>query len=529
MIKFSEMLDALSYTGSTLAKRRIMAEYFKTTSDPERGWALSSLAGTLTFPVAKPSVIRELVMTKVDPVLLALSRDYVGDMAETISLMWPTEAENATPPELPEVINILQNEKRAELQTYIARWLDNLTSTGRWALLKLITGNIRIGVSARLAKTALADAFGKEVDEIEQLWYSVEPPYTDLFAWLEGKTEKPETKRRAIFMPMMLAHPIETAELEALDLNQYQIELKWDGIRMQLIKSHEIVAIYSRTGDEITGTFPDIVEAISKINEEEFVLDGELLALENGVVAPFNSLQQRLNRKKVTDNIISAYPAHLRLYDIMVDNSEDIRHLPLFKRREHLETWHERHNSNKIDLSEVLKITEHEHLAKIRSDARVDPKNGIEGLMIKNKTSPYIAGRPRGHWFKWKRETITLDCVLMYAQRGSGKRSSFYSDYTFGVWNEENKLVPVGKSYSGFTDEELKQLDKWIRGNTVSRFGPVREVKPELVLEIEFDCIHASNRHKSGVAMRFPRVHRIRWDKPANEADNIENTRKLIT
>lgn len=505
-----------------------MAEFFRHRPDPERGWALAALTGSLSFPVAKPALVRELVTDRVDPVLLALSRDYVGDMAETVSLVWPARRVNEAPPSLAEVVDTLGLANRETLRARLVSWLDAMDSNGRWALLKLITGNIRIGVSARLAKIALADAFAKDVNDIEQLWYGVQPPYVNLFAWLEGRAEMPVVAKRAGFMPMMLAHPIEDEELQKLDLSEYQIELKWDGIRTQLIRCGDIVGLYTRTGDDISHTFPDIIHAAKEISEEEFALDGELLTFTGGEVAPFNDLQQRLNRKKVSPTMLSDYPAYLRLYDILIDNGEDIRMLPLEERRRRLEAWHRRHGSGRIDLSSIIVETDYPTLQQIRHDARHQPQNGVEGLMIKRKNSPYIAGRPRGHWFKWKRQTLVLDCVLLYAQRGSGKRSSFYSDYTFGVWDQD-RLLPIGKAYSGFTDQELNKLDRWIRANTTQRFGPVREVNPSLVLEIEFDSIHSSGRHKSGLAMRFPRVHRIRWDKPATEADTLAVAQKMVS
>ncbi len=528
MQSFAKLLDTMSTSGSTLAKRRLMADYFKTTSDPERGWALAALAGTLSFPTAKPNVIRELVATRIDPVLYALSRDYVGDMAETVALIWPDGQRGDETLSLSEIVDALSQSDRKVLQGLLGQWLDQLDRVGRWALLKLITGNIRIGVSARLAKTALADGFDKELDQIEQLWHHLTPPYESLFAWLEGKTDKPVIGSHAAFLPMMLSHPIEDDELAAIDLDEFQVEPKWDGVRVQLVRSGEKIAIYSRTGDDISHTFPDVVSAALAIDQHEFVLDGELLTKEAGEIAPFNALQQRLNRKKVTQEMLSNFPAHVRLYDILIDNGEDIRACSLQERRKRLENWSARHPSPRMDLSPVLHLKNKEELRAFRDGARANPQSGVEGVMLKRLDSPYIAGRPRGYWFKWKRNTLTLDCVLLYAQRGSGKRSSFYSDYTFGVWHEDN-LVPIGKSYSGFTDEELLRLDKWIRANTINRFGPVREVKHELVLEIEFDSIHASNRHKSGLAMRFPRVQRIRWDKPASEADTLETARKLAS
>ena len=526
MQAFAKLLDTMSTSGSTLAKRRLMAEYFKATPDPERGWALAALAGTLSFPTAKPNVIRELVASRIDPVLYALSRDYVGDMAETVALSWPDDQRSDEALSLSTIIDALSQNDRKTLQQHLGHWLDTLDPVGRWALLKLITGNIRIGVSARLAKTALADGFGKELDYIEQLWHGLSPPYESLFAWLEGNAEKPVLGSCASFMPMMLSHPIEDSELAALDLNEFQVEPKWDGVRVQLARSGEEIALYSRTGDDISHTFPDMVDAALAIDEQEFVLDGELLTKDQDEIAPFTALQQRLNRKKVTPAMLSKFPAHIRLYDILIDNGEDIRAYSLQERRNRLEAWYARHPLRCMDLSPVLQLENKEALQAFRDGARANPQSGVEGVMLKRLDSPYIAGRPRGYWFKWKRNTLTLDCVLLYAQRGSGKRSSFYSDYTFGVWHDD-KLVPIGKAYSGFTDEELHKLDKWIRANTSNRFGPVREVKHDLVLEIEFDSIHASNRHKSGLAMRFPRVQRIRWDKPAIEADTLENAQNL--
>lgn len=527
MLAFSQLLDRLSYTGSTLDKRRLMAQYFKATPDPERGWALAALAGALDFPMAKPSLVRDLVHSRVDPMLFGLSRDYVGDMAETVALLWPGENAAERAPLLSEVMDTLALGNKTTLEARITHWLDTMDATGRWALLKLITGNIRIGVSARLAKLAVADAFNAEPDAIEQLWHNLQPPYLELFAWLEGKAERPAQPHTAYFMPMMLAHPLDLAEMETLPLDEFQVELKWDGIRVQIVKAGAQMALYSRTGDDISQTFPDVMQAVGSIDEAEFVLDGELLALQSGTVAPFQSLQQRLNRKSVSAALLSDTPAHVRLYDILIDDGEDVRALPLSERRKRLEAWHARRRSPRMDISGIIEA-DHALLHAIRHDARHQPQNGVEGLMLKRRDSPYIGGRPRGQWFKWKRDTLVLDCVLMYAQRGSGKRSSFYSDYTFGVW-DEGKLVPVGKAYSGFTDEELLKLDRWIRAHTLERFGPVRTLQPQMVLEIEFDSIHRSKRHKSGVAMRFPRVQRIRWDKPADEADTLDTTLRMVT
>ena len=524
MTPFAELLDRLSYLPGRNEKLRLIAEYFAETPDPDRGWALAALTGELDFKAAKPATIRELIAARTDPVLFRWSYDYVGDLAETVSLMWPAEAGANRAPELGEVVIQLQEAKRAEVPKLVEGWLDSLDANARWALLKLITGGLRIGVSSRLAKTALANFGGKEVSEIEELWHGLEEPYEDLFAWLEGRAGPPEIDESLTFRPLMLATPLENAERESLDVSAYQAEWKWDGIRVQLVARGGEARLFSRSGDDIGRAFPDLLERI----DFDAVLDGELLVARNGAIAPFNDLQQRLNRKTVDAKTKEAYPAHLRAYDILFEGGEDLRGLTLEERRKRLERLLSEPRE-RIDLSELLPFETLDDLTALRESAR---ENSIEGLMLKRRDSTYVAGRPKGPWYKWKRDALTLDTVLMYAQRGHGKRSSFYSDYTFGAWRDgedgQPELVPVGKAYFGFTDAELKQLDKWVRDHTVDRFGPVRAVSAGLVLEVAFDAVQTSKRHKSGLAMRFPRIHRIRWDKPAAEADRVETLAAMV-
>jgi DNA ligase-1 len=530
MILFSRLIDALVFMPSRNGKLRLLAEYFATTQDPDRGWALAALTGTLDLPTAKPAMIRELVSTRIDADLLGWSYDYVGDLAETVALIWPPKPTNRVPPILSEVIADIAAAKRGDTPALVEAWLDACNADQRFALIKLITGGLRIGVSARLAKTALAEWAGKEVNDIEEVWHGLEPPYADLFEWLEGKGDRPDPDHHAAFRPLMLANPLEASDIEALNAPDYRAEWKWDGIRVQLVgKARDLGTherrIYSRSGDEVTGVFPEIVAAMNF----DAVLDGEMLVVRDGEVMPFNELQQRLNRKIVTAKMLEQYPAHVRLYDILAGDGEDLRHLGFDERRLRLEAWFARMHPDRMDLSPMVAFADWAELTRMRDASR---ENGIEGLMLKRGDSPYVPGRPKGPWFKWKRGALTLDCVMMYAQRGHGKRSSFYSDYTFGCWRPAAEggleLVPVGKAYSGFTDEELLRIDRWVRAHTTNKFGPVREVEPGLVMELAFDSVHRSTRHKSGVAMRFPRVHRIRWDKPAAEADHLETLEKLI-
>ena len=525
MIRFAHLLDSLLLTPARNAKLRLMEEYFRTVPDPDRGWALAALTGALSFPAVKPAQVRALAESRVDAELFRWSYDFVGDLAETVALIWPTADETATnhppPPSLSEIVGELQSATRAEAVEAVARWLDLLDATGRWALLKLVTGGMRVGVSARLAKTAVASLRPVEPDAVEEIWHGLEPPYSELFRWLEGKSDRPHPGEKAVFVPLMLANPIEPGEMEALDPTKYLAEWKWDGIRVQLAARGGQRRVFSRMGDDISGAFPEIAAALA----DGTVLDGELLVVRGGEVAPFNDLQQRLNRKTVTAKMLAQYPAFVRLYDALFLGGEDLRSLPLLERRARLEAWYAGASHTLFDLSPLILFASWSELEQLRADAR---SKGIEGLMLKRRDAPYVSGRPKGPWFKWKRDALTFDAVLMYAQRGHGKRSSFYSDYTFGAWRGE-ELVPVGKAYSGFTDEELVKLDRWVRNHTVERFGPVRSVEPGLVLEIAFDSVHESTRHKSGLAMRFPRVHRIRWDKPAKEADTVENLAKLKT
>jgi DNA ligase 1 len=521
MEAFAELLEALIFTPSRNGKLRLMTEFFAALPDPERGWGLAALTGELTFREAKSSQIRDLAMARVDPALFGWSYDFVGDLAETVSLIWPRRPGANRVPDLGEIVAGLATTTRATVGALLENWLDALDETGRWALLKLVTSGLRVGVSARLAKAALAEFGGVAIEEIEAVWHGLDPPYVGLFAWLERRGARPEIGERPSFHPMMLANPLEIDDLVALDPAAYRAEWKWDGIRVQLIGSGGERRLYSRSADDISAAFPDITTSIG----EDVVLDGELLVLRDGAVAPFNDLQQRLNRKLVTQAMLRDYPAWVRLYDILSQGREDLRGLPFDARRRRLEEWYQAAPRPRFDLSPLIEFASWNELEALREGARA---RGIEGLMLKRVDSPYVSGRPKGPWFKWKRGALTVDAVLMYAQRGHGKRSSFYSDYTFGAWRDD-ALVPVGKAYSGFTDEELVRLDKWVRHHTVNRYGPVCEVEPGLVLEIAFDSVHCSTRHKSGLAMRFPRVHRIRWDKPYREADTVAALEKLIT
>jgi len=637
MNRFAELLDRLAYEPGRNNKLRLITKYFREVEDPDRGYALAALTGALSFKHAKPGLIRDLIAARTDPVLFALSYDYVGDLSETVALMWPksvsdrgesllgrpspqpsptrgegaeqhsarparTTSSNAAPPTLSaplpprsggeglgvgglsardagsgfaeapptpdpsppramrvegggrivpghnnpppptltEVVTTLRTLGKTELPKQLTRWLDELDETGRWALLKLVTGAMRIGISARLAKTAAAELGGKDPHDIELMWPGLTPPYLELFAWLEGRSEKPVNLDPVPFRPVMLAHAIEDTDFAHLDAADFIAEWKWDGIRVQAVsgrdeRGHVIARLYSRTGEDITKSFPDLLPSLHLPG----AIDGELLVLRDGRVQSFNVLQQRLNRKVVSPKLIKDYPIHLRAYDLLGEGDIDLRALPFAERRKQLEAFVARLDDPRIDLSPTIPFDSWDALTSARRDpagaGAGEDAEAVEGVMLKRRDAPYLPGRPKGQWWKWKRDPHIIDAVLMYAQRGHGKRSSYYSDYTFGVWTsgeDGEQLVPVGKAYFGFTDEELLQIDRFVRRNTTEKFGPVRHVVHEpdqgLVLEVAFEGLARSPRHKSGVAMRFPRISRLRWDKPPREADRLETLERML-
>jgi DNA ligase-1 len=639
MNRFAELLDRLAYEPGRNNKLRLLTNYFRTVEDPDRGYALAAITGALSFKHAKAGLIRDLITERTDPTLFGLSYDYVGDLSETVALMWPkqmgdrsqafsddpppqpsptrgegahkspelsprmqatvydresssTPATNASvpsplvgegqgggyrghdthvdqrlhnnppPPTLTEVVTTLRTLGKTEIPKQLARWLDDLDETGRWALLKLVTGAMRIGISARLAKTAAAALGDKDAHDVELIWPGLAPPYLDLFAWLEGRGEKPVNLDPAPFRPVMLAHAIEDTDFANLNPADYIAEWKWDGIRVQAVsgrdaEGHITTRLYSRSGEDITKSFPDLLPSLhlqdsldSKLDDSRkplhtfrhqtsFAIDGELLVVREGRVQSFNVLQQRLNRKAVSPKLIKEYPIHLRAYDLLADDENDLRELPFAERRERLAAFVAKLADPRIDLSPTIAFDSWETLTEARRDPSSagagEDSEAVEGVMLKRRDALYLPGRPKGQWWKWKRDPHVIDAVLMYAQRGHGKRSSYYSDYTFGVWTgaqDDAQLVPVGKAYFGFTDEELLQIDRFVRRNTTEKFGPVREVVHEpdqgLVLEVAFEGLQRSTRHKSGVAMRFPRISRLRWDKPPREADRLETLERLL-
>jgi DNA ligase 1 len=518
MRAFATLLEQLAFTPQRNGKIAHLLRYFASTSDPERGYALAALTGNLDLRNVTASLLRGLVAERMDAELFALSYDFVGDLAETIALIWPpAEAEGSAA--LPDLIAELQQTSKMHLPALISSRLDMLSTSERYAYLKLATGGLRVGVSARLARLAVAEFGHLQVTEVEEIWHGLKPPYLELFAWATGGP-KPQAAARAPFRPVMLSTGFDPAKDQELSPGDFAAEWKWDGIRVQAVADRGTRRLYSRSGEDISGAFPDLLEALGF----DGVLDGELLVRRPDGVASFGDLQKRLGRKTVSRKMLESHPAILRAYDVLLWQGEDLRALPFHQRRAALERAVASIDSPRIDLSPLLTFGTWDDLAHLRADP---PEAVIEGVMLKRRDSPYQAGRAKGPWFKWKRDPMVVDAVLLYAQRGHGKRSGYYSDFTFGVWDGAH-LVPVGKAYFGFTDAELKLLDRFVRDNTIESFGPVRALKPSKVVEVAFEGLNRSPRHKSGIAMRFPRISRIRDDKPAAEADSLQSLVALL-
>lgn len=552
---FAELIEQLALTSARRQKLALIGHFLgRGLPDSDKGYALAVLTGQWKSGLIRTGQLKGLVVQKVDARLFELSYAYVGDLAETISLIWPDGGARAEARtwSLTELIECLEGLSPLETRPFVDRFLSAASPVQRWAFVKLVTGSsLRVGVSARLAKQAFADWSGRDLEAVERYWSADVAPYVRLFEWAAGgdELELSGVGVSNYLWPPLLACPVEAADFEALDPGDFVAEWKFDGVRVQWHHRRGLgPALFSRTGEAMLDAFSEF-EARFGV---DVVLDGELLVrhqrdlfglgdgggsllgasrhtsldgLED--VADFGALQRRLGRKSVSAALLESLPAILCCYDLLWCDGEDLRGLPYRERRERLEALFTRGvlPAERFRLSPRLSFTTWEELAALRGQAR---DWGLEGVMLKSRESRYVSGRPKGLWYKWKFDPLQVDAVLLYAQRGHGRRASFYSDFAFGVW-DGGKLVTVGKAYFGFTDDELKQLDAWVRAHTTERFGAsVRAVEPELVLEIAFDSIQYSERHKSGVAMRFPRIHRIRWDKPASEANHLRDLQNMV-
>lgn len=526
MKKFAELFTRLDQTNKTLAKVAALVDYFKKTDDSDRLHAMALLSHRRPKRGVKTSLMREWAaeIAGVPAWLFEDSYRVVGDLAETIALVLPPPTEHTDRSltywfnETKKLGSLSEEEKKERITS---AWR-GLNATERFLFNKLITGSFRVGVSQKLMMRALSQYSGQEENVIAHRlmgnWTPDSTTYEELIL-----SENPLDDISKPY-PFYLAYALENnpAELGAPD--EWQIERKWDGIRGQLIVRNGELFVWSRGEELVTDKFPEY-HPLAELLPDGTVLDGEILPFRDGKPLTFNILQTRIGRKNITKKILESAPVVLMAYDILEYQGEDIRERPLRKRREILENLADSLPPNDILLlSEVISPATWEDAAAERENSR---EHLSEGLMLKRKDSPYRAGRKKGDWWKWKVEPLTIDAVMIYAQQGSGRRANLYTDYTFAVWDGD-KLVPFTKAYSGLTDAEFRSITAWVRKNTLERFGPVRSVKPRHVFEIAFEGINKSTRHKSGVALRFPRMLRWRKDKPVAEANTLEDLQKML-
>jgi DNA ligase 1 len=526
MRRFTQLYETLDATTRTSAKVAAMAAYFRAAPPEDAAWATFFLTGRRPKRLVSGRVLRQWAGEAVGlpEWLLADAHAAVGDSAETVALLVDAgSAREAAPPLalhqwVEERVLPLDGLPAAEQKARVAGWWAELSRSEVFVLNKLLTGALRVGVSQLLVVRALAEVAGLPPAAVSHRLMGRWQPSAAWFRALLAPEGGEEDRSRPY--PFFLASPLEVAPEDLGAPEAWLAEWKWDGIRAQLIRRAGEVFLWSRGEELITARFPEIVRAAARL-PDGVALDGEVLAWGEAGVLPFAVLQQRIGRERLTPKVLDAAPACFLAYDLLEEGGVDLRQQPTGERRARLARLLE---ATQIRLSPALEVADWAGLAALRARAR---ERGVEGLMLKRRDAPYGAGRRRGAWWKWKVDPLTVDAVLVYAQAGSGRRANLFTDYTFALWRD-GALVPVAKAYSGLSDEEILALDRWIRRHTLERFGPVRAVEPVQVFELAFEGAARSSRHKSGVALRFPRILRWRTDKPAAEADAIEQVLAMI-
>jgi DNA ligase 1 len=527
MRRFARLFAQIDETNATNEKVAALVGYLRSAPPADAAWAVHFLSGRRPKRLVGSRQLAAWASEEagLPEWLFEESYQAVGDLAETITLILPDTGASS---ELPlshwveeRLLGLRGEDEDVQRQVMVRSWRE-LDRRERFVWNKLITGSFRVGASQRLVIRALAELSGVDEGVIAHRLMGAWEPTPEFFQRLIA----PDTRDADVSRPypFFLAHPLEAEPAALGDAGEWIAEWKWDGIRAQLIRRAGKTFLWSRGEELLAGRFPE-VEEVGALLPEGTVIDGELLPWLDGTPLPFAQLQRRIGRKNLGRKILDEVPAVLVAYDLLEEAGQDIRLHPLGERRSRLASLLESvPSSGRLILSPAVPVASWEDLSVARRSAR---ELGAEGLMLKRLSSAYAVGRRRGDWWKWKVDPLAVDAVLIYAQAGSGKRAGLFTDYTFGLW-EGDHLVPFAKAYSGLSDEEIRKVDQFIRRNTLEKFGPVRTVKPELVFELHFEGIQPSTRHKSGIAVRFPRMARWRTDKRAEEADTIETVRGLL-
>ena len=526
---FAELIRTLDSTNKTTLKVEALTHYFKAASDKDKVWAIAILSHRRPPRPVNTTLLREWATELANIPLWLFEESYhiVGDLAETIALIIPasdSSSDKSLNQFLQEIIE-LKKLSDIEKKEYLHKnWLE-LNYYERFVFSKLITGSFRIGVSQKLMTRALAKATNIDEDILAYKLMGNWEPFT--ISYNQLILEENEEDYLSKPYPFYLAYALENDVMKLGDVSEWSAEHKWDGIRSQVIIRNNELFVWSRGEELVTDKYPEFQAFINAIPNGT-VMDGEIMPFPNGEIGTFNDLQTRIGRKTISKVLLEKMPVILKVYDLLEWNGEDIREKPYWERRGFLQKLVQDANTSEtpLYLSESFAFNSWEEVAEERQRAREERS---EGLMLKRQDSPYLVGRKKGDWWKWKVAPLTIDAVLTYAMRGHGRRSNLFTDYTFGLWDEEkNELVTFAKAYSGLTDAEFRKLDAWIKRNTLERFGPVRSVTPHHVFEIAFEGIAESKRHKSGVATRFPRILRWRQDKKIEDANSLEDLKALI-
>lgn len=527
MTAFNELFEEIDRTTSTNAKIEALVRYFQSADDGDLLWCIYLLMGKSTGRFVKTAVLRQTTvqLSQLSAWLFEESYHVVGDLAETISLCLPSplEPKANTLTETMIFLNDLKNSSDEDAVMALSkRWM-HIPSNQRFVFNKLITGNFRMGVSKQLVIKALAVTFNKPESEMaHRLMGNWHPSNTQIQQLL--LTSLPKHERSFEPYPFYLAYQLDKKPEDLGEVDEWIIERKYDGIRGQIIVRNKGLYIWSRGEDLLTDKFPEF-HVLADLLPNGTVIDGEILPFKDNEVLPFSVMQTRIGRKQLSKKILADAPLVMICYDLLEFEGEDIRDQPLEKRRGLLVSLLARLPADApLLISAALPCATWQEVAHIREKARL---HQCEGVMLKKRDSIYETGRRRGNWWKWKVDPYTIDGVLIYGQRGHGRRANLYTDYTFAVWDEE-ELVPFAKAYSGLTDREIGEVDAWIKRHTIDKFGPVRSVTPTLVFELAFEGINPSPRHKSGIALRFPRIVRWRKDKSAKDANTKADLLALL-
>jgi len=527
MKRFSELFSDLDQTNKTNEKVALLKKYFAGAPEEDKIWALALFSGRRPPRLIKTAQIQQWAIEAagIPEWLFRESYNSVGDLGETISLILPSSSgtNHVSLSGWFESFRQMMDANENEKKCFILEAWNNLSGFEVFVFNKLLMGSLRIGVSQTLVIRAIAEVSGTDPSVMAHRIMGNWDPYTTSFSELVfAENPRDEISRP---YPFFLAYAVEGGVETLGDPAGWMAEWKWDGIRAQVIVRKGELFIWSRGEELVTGKFPEL-HVLKDLLPDGTVLDGEILCVHGKVPLPFNVLQTRIGRKNITRKILEEAPASFMMYDIMEHNGQDIRNLRQEERRDLLaQLFEERMSDTGLLLSPLVRFSSWDELKALHAIAR---EMSSEGFMIKLRKSPYLTGRKKGNWWKWKTDPYSVDAVLVYAQKGHGRRAELYTDYTFAVWNDD-KLVPFAKAYSGLTDAEIREVDRFIKQNTLEKFGPVRTVKPELVFEIGFEGINISSRHKSGVAVRFPRILRQRPDKKKEEADTLESLKGLLT